>query len=91
MPVTVSGPSGIGDQSRYGVDQSFWSGEIIGIAEISMRWWMIDNITTLIDQWDIADKTLEAALVTLAHLIAMHKMSKINTAEQSLLFHCIDF
>lgn len=56
-----------------------------------MRWWMIDNITALINQWDIADKTLEAAMVTLAHLISMHKMSKINTAEQSSLFHCIDF
>lgn len=56
-----SSPSGIGDQSCYSVDQSFWSGEIIGIAEISMRWWMIDNATTVIDQRDIADKTLAAA------------------------------
>lgn len=55
-----------------------------------MRWWMIDNITAVIDQWDIADKTLEAALVALAHLIFMHKMGKINTAEQSSLFHSID-
>lgn len=86
-----SGPSGIGDQSCYSVDQSFWSGEIIGIAEISMRWWMIDNITAVIDQWDIADKTLKAASVALSHLIFMHKMGKINTAEQSSLFHCIDF
>lgn len=89
-PSLPSGPSGIGDQSRYSVDQSLWSGEIIGIAEISMRWWMIDNITAVIDQWDIADKTLEAALVTLAHLIFMHKMGKMSTAEQSSLVDSID-
>lgn len=85
-----SGPSGIGDQSYYSVDQSFWSGEIIGIAEISMRWWMIDNITAAIDKRDIADKTLEAASVALTHLIFMDKMGKIITAKQSSLFQCID-
>lgn len=30
---------------------------------------MIDNTTTVIDQWDIADKTLAAAAVILARLI----------------------
>lgn len=36
----------------------YWSGNIIGIVEISMWWWMIDNATTAIDQCNTADKTL---------------------------------
>lgn len=47
----------LGDQSCSRIDQWFWSDEIIGIAKISMQWWMIDNTTTAIDQLDIADKT----------------------------------
>lgn len=58
VPLSLSSsPSSMGDQSHSSVDQSFWSAQIIGIAEISMRWWMIDNATTVIDQWYYADKT----------------------------------
>lgn len=93
VPLSLSSsPSSMGDQSRYSVDQSFWSAQIIGIAEISMRWWMIDNATTVIDQWDIADKThlQQPHICTLqVHPTFMRSMGKSNIAEQLSLFHCV--
>lgn len=85
LPLSSS-PTGMGDQCCYSVDQWFWSGEIIGIAEISMRWWMIDNATTAINQWDIADKTpaVQPCMVTEVYqLIFMYSMNQINIAKQT--------
>lgn len=89
-----SSPSSMGDQSCYSVDQSFWSAQIIGIAEISMRWWMIDNATTVIDCGDIADKThLQQPLICnlQVHPTFLCSMGKNNIVEQLLLFHCVVF